>query len=94
MREIADETVELDGLEDILIKSLQKYVEMDEPEEDDMDIDAIQQELSGATDLEAALAADLMAANADEGGDAADDAAGDGAGDDGDGEGDEKAKDD
>jgi DNA-directed RNA polymerase subunit omega len=36
LREIADETVELDGLEDSLIKSLQKYVEMDEPEEDEM----------------------------------------------------------
>jgi DNA-directed RNA polymerase subunit omega len=61
LREIADETVELDGLEDNLIKSLQKYVEMDEPEEDEMDLVAIQQELSGATALEAEMAADLTA---------------------------------
>jgi DNA-directed RNA polymerase subunit omega len=62
LREIADETVELDGLEDSLIKSLQKYVEMDEPEEDEMDLVAIQQELSGATAMEAELTAGLKAA--------------------------------
>lgn len=59
LREIADETVELDGLEDSLIKSLQKYVEMDEPEEDEMDLAAIQQELSGSTGLESESVADL-----------------------------------
>lgn len=68
LREIADETVELDGLEDSLIKSLQKYVEMDEPEEDEMDLVAIQQELSGATTLESGLAADLVVAGSTGGG--------------------------
>ena len=63
LREIADETVELDGIEDSLIKSLQKYVEMDEPEEDEMDLVAIQQELSGSTGLEAESVADLTAVN-------------------------------
>ena len=63
LREIADDTVELDGIEDSLIKSLQKYVEMDEPEEDEMDLVAIQQELSGSTGLEAESVADLTAVN-------------------------------
>ena len=45
LREIADETVEMDGLEGSLIKGLQKFVEADEPEEDEMDLLAIQQEL-------------------------------------------------
>ncbi|MBM3560440.1 MAG: DNA-directed RNA polymerase subunit omega [Alphaproteobacteria bacterium] len=33
LREIADATVDLDGLETSLIQGLQKHVEMDEPEE-------------------------------------------------------------
>ena len=33
LREIADETVELDHLQDSLIRGMQKHVEMDEPEE-------------------------------------------------------------
>ncbi len=45
LREIADETVEIDGLEGSLVKGLQKFVEADEPEEDEMDLVAIQQEL-------------------------------------------------
>ncbi len=48
LREIAGETVELANLETSLIKALQKHVEMDEPEEDDMDLDAIQQETGEA----------------------------------------------
>src|SRR5215472_505012 len=34
LREIADETVPLDGLQNALIKGMQKHVEIDEPEED------------------------------------------------------------
>ena len=45
LREIADETITLRDLEDSLIKGLQKFVESDEPEEDEMDLLAIQQEL-------------------------------------------------
>ncbi len=45
LREIADETVPLNELEDSLVKGLQKFVEADEPEEDEMDLLAIQQEL-------------------------------------------------
>lgn len=39
LREIADETVNLDDLEESLIKNLQKFVAADEPEEDMMDFD-------------------------------------------------------
>ena len=33
LREIADETIELDHLKDSLVRGMQKHVEMDEPEE-------------------------------------------------------------
>ena len=49
LREIADKTVELNGLEESLIKGLQRNVEMDEPEEDEVDLIAIQQDLSEDT---------------------------------------------
>ena len=56
LREIAEETVELANLESSLIKALQKHVEMDEPEEDEMDLDAIQQETGeAAVDPETAI---------------------------------------
>jgi len=44
LREIADETVELGELRESLIKSLQNYVEMDEPEDDEIDLLAIQKD--------------------------------------------------
>jgi len=47
LREIADQTLDLDELEDGLIKGLQRYVEADEPEEEELDMMAIQQETSG-----------------------------------------------
>ncbi len=34
LREIADETVPIEGLQNALIKGMQKHVEIDEPEED------------------------------------------------------------
>lgn len=37
LREIADETVPLDNLQSSLIRGLQKHVESDEPEEDELD---------------------------------------------------------
>jgi DNA-directed RNA polymerase subunit omega len=45
LREIADETIDTGELEGSLVKGLQKFVEADEPEEDEMDLLAIQQEL-------------------------------------------------
>ena len=74
LREIAEETVELDELEEGLIKSLQTYVEMDEPEEEEMDVLAIQRDMGGEGDdspvavLESATAGD-GAASADAAGD-------------------------
>jgi DNA-directed RNA polymerase subunit omega len=46
LREIADGTINISDLENSLIRGLQKFVEMDEPEEDDMDLLAIQREIS------------------------------------------------
>jgi len=48
LREIADETIDLEDLEESLVRGLQKFVEMDEPEEEAVDLLAIQQEMTGA----------------------------------------------
>ena len=42
LREIAEETVELEELEEGLIKGLQRHVEMDDQEEEDFNVLAIQ----------------------------------------------------
>ena len=50
LREIADETIPLEDLKDSVISSLQTRVEVDEPDEDDIDFSAVQRELnSGAS---------------------------------------------
>jgi DNA-directed RNA polymerase subunit omega len=36
LREIADETVKVDDLENSFVESMQKYIDRDEPEEDEM----------------------------------------------------------
>jgi DNA-directed RNA polymerase subunit omega len=62
LREIADETIDLDDLREGLIKSLQKHVEMDEPEEDEVDLIAVQQAAiveTGETAAPAAPVADI-----------------------------------
>ena len=46
LREIAETTVSMEELEEEVIKSLQSFVAMDEPEEDEMDLLAIQQGLN------------------------------------------------
>lgn len=38
LREIADETVDLDALRNSVVQGLQKHVEVDEPEEDEIDV--------------------------------------------------------
>ena len=43
LREISEETVELGELEDALIKGLQRFVETDDPEDDEMDMLSVQQ---------------------------------------------------
>jgi len=47
LREIADESVDFAELEETLIKGLQRYVESDEPEEDEMDVEALALDVSG-----------------------------------------------
>ena len=47
LREIADGTIDLSELKESVIKGLQNYVEMDEPEGDEMDLLAIQQDHNG-----------------------------------------------
>lgn len=49
LREIAEETVDLGELKEDTIKSLQRHVEQDEPEEDMVDDMAIRQELANHT---------------------------------------------
>ncbi len=49
LREIADETVDFDALQETLVKGLQRYVESDEPIEEEMDVRALQQDVSGET---------------------------------------------
>jgi DNA-directed RNA polymerase subunit omega len=44
LREIADETVQLDELEEALVMGLQRFVETDDPEEDEVDFLPIQQD--------------------------------------------------
>ena len=70
LREIADGTIGLAELEESLIKGLQRYVEMDEPGDDEMDLLAIQQDHNGngepvmvietASQLEGKLAPDAF----------------------------------
>ena len=49
LREIAEDLVDHGELEESLIKGLQKHVEMDTPEEDEVDLIAIQQAYDGET---------------------------------------------
>ncbi len=59
LREIAEDHVDQKELEEALIKGLQKFVEMDEPEEDEVDLIAIQQELEGEATTDAAPKAEV-----------------------------------
>ena len=47
LREIADETVDFGELQETLVKGLQRYVESDEPVEEEMDMRALQQDVTG-----------------------------------------------
>ncbi len=72
LREIAEANVSMEELEEEVIKSLQSFVAMDEPEEDEMDLLAIQQGLNTEMGDEAASVAvfgDDPAAAADADGD-------------------------
>ncbi len=73
LREIAEETVEFDKLEEGLIKGLQTYVEMDEPEEDEMDLLAIQRDMSGKDETPMATLESVPPGNGSSSADAASD---------------------
>jgi len=77
LREIAEETVGPAELEEEVIKSLQTFVEMDEPEDEEMDLLAIQQDLNAEMGGEAGAAAVFSDAAAGDDGAAAADAGGD-----------------
>ena len=49
LREIAETTVDIEGLQESLIKGLQKHVEVDSPEDDDLE-NLIGQDARGAAD--------------------------------------------
>ena len=49
LREIAETTVDIEGLQESLIKGLQKHVEVDSPEDDDLE-NLIGQDAGGAAD--------------------------------------------
>jgi DNA-directed RNA polymerase subunit omega len=58
LREIADETVDLAGLQESLVKGLQRQVEVDEPEEEVLEVMADEQALAQAMMAGAAQAAE------------------------------------
>ena len=51
LREIAEEKVATDGLRDELIRGMQRYVDTDEPEDDDIQI--FEQSIIGSTEIPA-----------------------------------------
>jgi len=82
LREIADETVELDELQESIVKGLQKHVEMDEAEEESVEFE-ISGAAIGAEGTEAAPASEAPASAtpapvSDEAGPGTDKAGGDG----------------
>lgn len=50
LREIADDKAEIDELQDELIRGMQRFVDTDEPEEDD-EIEIFEQAMIGAADM-------------------------------------------
>ncbi len=77
LREIAEETIDIDGLQQSLIHGLQRHVEKDEPEEDELDLLSTEQELAAASPdgsiaegqafIAQGLAADILAVKPEEG---------------------------
>ena len=59
LREIADDTIERPELMESLILSQQKHVEMDEPEEDQPEFDALEGELMAKAALEGAMLGEM-----------------------------------
>ncbi len=53
LREIAEETIKADELREAVISSMQKHVEIDEPEEDDLSLVEVSRELQQGQDVAA-----------------------------------------
>ena len=67
LREIADETIAFDGLRNELVQGLQKHVEPDEPEEEEIDVLAGRElELKGAVLNEGEMAEGGMSIEGDD----------------------------
>jgi len=58
LREIAEETVAADDLRDNVIQTMQRYVEVDEPEEDDMEAQMLSHQFADNIDESEVLVAD------------------------------------
>ena len=71
LREIADETVDLTTLGESLIQSMQKQVEVDEPEEDNPEFDLPSLPVGEAAEAGDALIADALSVDEEEAGAAA-----------------------
>ncbi len=61
LREIADETVDVDELNDALIQGMQRHVEIDEPEEEQQDFDMSVVEMGLGDGDELMVAVDALA---------------------------------
>jgi len=58
LREIADETIAVEDLQESVVRSMQRHVEVDEPEEDEFTIDTADLELQISTSSSSADDAD------------------------------------
>jgi len=58
LREIAEETVAANALRDNVIQTMQRYVEVDEPEEDDMEAQMLSHQFADNIDESEVLVAD------------------------------------
>ncbi|WP_142846969.1 DNA-directed RNA polymerase subunit omega [Telmatospirillum sp. J64-1] len=68
LREIAEETVDLDHLRNAVISGLQRHVEVDEPEEDEMEAFAAERDMAldqSEAAIDEELAEDVLSVNED-----------------------------
>lgn len=66
LREIADETIDIEDLAESLIQSMQKHVEVDEPEEDITEFDLPGLSAAAVESEDAVIAADDLTATGEE----------------------------
>ena len=70
LREIAEETITADTLRDNVIQTMQRHVEKDEPEEDDMEAQMLSHQFADNIDESEVLVADPNPSDDDAGSDA------------------------